>query len=606
MRFTVSTSLLLLVGILNGCSGGAASSAAPESELDRTGAPAAAIDHESEGVESAAGGSATTSDPTWTRQDEPKPSRDGAEPRTPSKAGESANEAGKDDAAANGRGAGGAAAIGDSSPTDEEDEDTTVYGPLSNTDWMAQIPGLKKRPINAIRIPGTHDSGTYGVISVYNRPVDDPFAPDDEESWVRRLGEFGGVTDKWAKAQDRTILEQLNDGVRALDLRACAEKNGTLRVCHTLYSVLVSDILTDVATFAAQHPKELVLIDISRFMGMGDNEHARLIAEVYSKLGPYLLDAHLGQVHPTMTLGDIWKTGKSVAVIYHDSRAARQFMTGDDLDGSYDGEIWKRPAMRTRLEEFMAADHAKKLTWWGLQPTPGTDLIEYSFDPLGNYPKSLEAIASATNPVILGWVKNDWANKPINIMAVDYYENSCVVQLAQWLNGGQVSFEGCHIGEETTYGSWAFTPYARGAGQPMTCAAGEEQMAGLCYPSCNPGYQSNIGFPYLCQTPCGSGERDDGLTCFRDLSVVSANTSSCKPAALCVVSGCAKCPDGYHNDGCTCSRAPAAFEKSRYNRGVGHPVSSCPAGTEQDGALCYPTCRTGYVGRGPVCYPQAT
>ncbi|HMN30920.1 MAG TPA: Ig-like domain-containing protein, partial [Caldilineaceae bacterium] len=32
------------------------------------------------------------------------------------------------------------------------------------------------------------------------------------------------------------------------------------------------------------------------------------------------------------------------------------------------------------------------------------------------------------------------------------------------------------------------------------------------------------------------------------------------------------------------------------------PALACPAGTEQDGALCYPLCQTDYYGEGPVCY----
>ncbi len=39
-----------------------------------------------------------------------------------------------------------------------------------------------------------------------------------------------------------------------------------------------------------------------------------------------------------------------------------------------------------------------------------------------------------------------------------------------------------------------------------------------------------------------------------------------------------------------------------YGRGVGKPISTCPEGTEQNGALCYPLCQEGYYGVGPVCW----
>jgi len=39
-----------------------------------------------------------------------------------------------------------------------------------------------------------------------------------------------------------------------------------------------------------------------------------------------------------------------------------------------------------------------------------------------------------------------------------------------------------------------------------------------------------------------------------------------------------------------------------YGRGVGKPISSCPDDKEKDGLLCYPKCREGYYGVGPVCW----
>ena len=39
-----------------------------------------------------------------------------------------------------------------------------------------------------------------------------------------------------------------------------------------------------------------------------------------------------------------------------------------------------------------------------------------------------------------------------------------------------------------------------------------------------------------------------------------------------------------------------------YSRGVGVPVSTCPANKQKDGLLCYPFCREGYHGVGPDCW----
>lgn len=42
-----------------------------------------------------------------------------------------------------------------------------------------------------------------------------------------------------------------------------------------------------------------------------------------------------------------------------------------------------------------------------------------------------------------------------------------------------------------------------------------------------------------------------------------------------------------------------------YGRGVGRPIHACPDHSpEQDGLLCYPSCRDGYNGVGPVCWEK--
>jgi hypothetical protein len=42
-----------------------------------------------------------------------------------------------------------------------------------------------------------------------------------------------------------------------------------------------------------------------------------------------------------------------------------------------------------------------------------------------------------------------------------------------------------------------------------------------------------------------------------------------------------------------------------YGRGVGRPLHTCPDhASEQDGLLCYPPCRNGYNGVGPICWEK--
>lgn len=105
--------------------------------------------------------------------------------------------------------------------------------------------------------------------------------------------------------------------------------------------------------------------------------------------------------------------------------------------------------------------------------------------------------------------------------------------------------------------------YGRGAGiPPKSCAANQDYDAGLCYPDCRQGYK-------------GVGPVCWGV-----------------------------CPAGYHDDGATCRRNVDIITKSSYGRGAGIPPKSCGAGKDYDAGLCYPDCRDGYRGVGPVCWER--
>ena len=78
-----------------------------------------------------------------------------------------------------------------------------------------------------------------------------------------------------------------------------------------------------------------------------------------------------------------------------------------------------------------------------------------------------------------------------------------------------------------------------------------------------------------------------------------------------------KCKAGYSNFGCCLCRPPKP-RCSDYNLNsgidlscakkikIGDPVSGdCPSGKEKNVGLCYPACRSGYYGVGPVCWGNA-
>ena len=104
--------------------------------------------------------------------------------------------------------------------------------------------------------------------------------------------------------------------------------------------------------------------------------------------------------------------------------------------------------------------------------------------------------------------------------------------------------------------------YGRGVGKPIhTCPCGMEQDAGLCYTPCASNYR---GAGPMCHEVCAPGYTDDGLTCRRPWPI-------------------------------------NVYGKKGYGRGAGQPLG-CGPNEDYDAGLCYPKCKAGYRGIGPVCY----
>jgi hypothetical protein len=64
----------------------------------------------------------------------------------------------------------------------------------------------------------------------------------------------------------------------------------------------------------------------------------------------------------------------------------------------------------------------------------------------------------------------------------------------------------------------------------------------------------------------------------------------------------ADCPPNYRNDGATCRRDVSEVVKESRTRGAGRTPDECAPGEERDAGLCYPACRVGFHGVGPVCW----
>lgn len=222
-------------------------------------------------------------------------------------------------------------------------------------------------------------------------------------------------------------------------------------------------------------------------------------------------------------------------------------------------------------------------------------------------------LANVDNPVV----------KPVNpiIDAISPISNSDMKLVLKWI-ADEVADEKIAYCYKNSYG--------RGVGRPLSsCHSGTEKDGLLCYPKCKSGF---FGVGPVCWQKCPSGFRDDGGHCAKPGSYgrgfgypwkfgdglnlngakrrcEAANRQGCqksgeimypkckkgfKPFGCCVCSPI--CPSGMLDIGVSC-------QKQSYGRTAGTPMK-CASGLQEDAGLCYPKCKPGYYGVGPVCWQK--
>lgn len=168
-----------------------------------------------------------------------------------------------------------------------------VTGDLST--WMS-APEIQAKTLGQIKLPGTHDSATYGLSSTLSQisypdiqilwnlspqtaPVDGTwpvtFPPTATSPLYLGPALYAFVmnmVNSTACTQDLSILQQLQFGIRSLDLRVYYDtRDGNFYTQHALRGPLFSDVLSQMQAFAQANPTagELIFATISH-TNLGD------------------------------------------------------------------------------------------------------------------------------------------------------------------------------------------------------------------------------------------------------------------------------------------------------------------------------------------------
>ena len=172
--------------------------------------------------------------------------------------------------------------------------------------WMS-IPKIQSKTISQLKIPGTHNSGAYGLtrklsqiifenikflwdLNVDIAPANGQFPFSEEKIYVGRilLDYIIDAALRVSISQNCTIGQQLNDGIRFFDLRLYYDTDRSFYIQHGLRGPQLEEVLAQIRNFFEAHltSGELVFLCISHTNIRSDP--VRLPARVATIIQNYL------------------------------------------------------------------------------------------------------------------------------------------------------------------------------------------------------------------------------------------------------------------------------------------------------------------------------
>lgn len=307
----------------------------------------------------------------------------------------------------------------------------------NNQNWMSQIPN--DRVFNQLIIPGTHDSGTYHIHpqSKFSLSPDDPLPLWFETiSNILPISIVRPIVAGWAKTQPDSILTQLNNGARYLDLRICYFKSH-FYLCHALISVRLKKVLRQIQSFATQHPQEIILVDINHVYNVNTPDiETQLVALIQRYLSNNAIPNHYLL---TDTIGTLRQSGRNV-IIFMDPREsiANTFWPESNIDSP-----WPNAATPTALKNILDIEMAlRDKTYTSatglfvlqvIQTEDTTTVIDGILNP-AQYPSTLAQFEMPINQLLTAWLNGyiaTYGPQTMNIVIQDWFTaQSPLVSLA--------------------------------------------------------------------------------------------------------------------------------------------------------------------------------
>lgn len=163
------------------------------------------------------------------------------------------------------------------------------------------------RPINQVLMPGTHDTGTYGINGASF------ITPDAPSEYIDLVKNYATG---WSRTQEMDVSHQLSLGIRYFDVRLCGGKYSgeqtDIFTCHGFSGARFFDVIDQLAAFLDQpeHAKEIVIIDMNHLYSVTDVQLNQMNDYLKNKFQNKIASSN--DFTPESPYSAFWNAGKQV------------------------------------------------------------------------------------------------------------------------------------------------------------------------------------------------------------------------------------------------------------------------------------------------------
>ncbi len=185
-------------------------------------------------------------------------------------------------------------------------------------DYSVQI---ESKPLSQVLIPGSHFANAYGINSNQHLVICSGETKQGALSTNAYLAQLIATSGKqsahdflnYLTTQNSNISEQLNSGIRYLELQICLQDANYYTSNYYLTDTLDS-IIQQIKDFLKENPQELIIIDVDNNLHSNSGIFTKVEAKNFHEYLQLNLSKNLlsKQAWPSLTFNKIWKSKQRI------------------------------------------------------------------------------------------------------------------------------------------------------------------------------------------------------------------------------------------------------------------------------------------------------